>query len=178
MIDAHISLLDSISVAPELDADELVRPYQDLPPFLRALLVADGTVTRLLGAYFAEGISIRTLDQSDFSMQQPLDHLRLCQGDTAFIRQVELIGASSQRHYASATSLLNPGMLDRNLFHELIDENVGMGEVLRNSARGSYREVLDIRKESDDSVTRTYAVILSKQPAILITERFLIGSFS
>ncbi len=177
MIDVHLQMLDSIQVAPEIDASELLKPNQDLPPFLRALLVADGTVTRLLSAYFAEDIAINTLQQSEFSMPMPLAHLRLTTGQPAFIRQVELLGGLSDRRYASAISLLNPMLMDAGLFHELIDENVGMGEVLRNSARGSYREVLDIRRQSETTVTRTYAVILSGQPAILISETFALESF-
>ena len=114
---------------------------------------------------------------SQFDMPSPLSHLHLEAGDPAFIRRVELLGSESGRRYASAISLLNPATLDTKLFHELIDENVGMGEVLRNSARGSYREVLDIRRESEDSVTRTYAVILATRPAILISERFYLASF-
>ncbi|MBO6556364.1 MAG: DUF98 domain-containing protein [Pseudomonadales bacterium] len=171
-------MLQSIEVAPEIDAAALLEPNLDLPPFLRALLLADGTVTRLLGAYFAEEIAIRTLAQREFTMPADVSHLRLTEGDSAFIRQVELVGGDSGSSYASAISLLNPAMLEAKLFHELIDENVGMGEVLRNSARGSYREVLDVRRETQDTVTRTYAVILASRPAILITEKFQIGAFS
>ena len=177
MIGAHLSMLESIAAAPEIGAAELLKPNLDLPPFLRALLVADGTVTRLLSAYFAEDIAIGTQEQFEFDMPSPLSHLHLEAGDPAFIRRVELLGSESGRRYASAISLLNPATLDTKLFHELIDENVGMGEVLRNSARGSYREVLDIRRESEDSVTRTYAVILATRPAILISERFYLASF-
>jgi chorismate-pyruvate lyase len=177
MIDAHLSMLQSIPVAPEIDASELLKPNLDLPPFLRALLVADGTVTRLLSAYFAEDIAIGTQEQFEFDMPSPIPHLKLEAGDPAFLRRVELRGSDSGRCYAGAISLLNPASLDTELFHELIDENVGMGEVLRNSARGSYREVLDIRRESEDSVTRTYAVILAKRPAILISEKFSVASF-
>jgi chorismate-pyruvate lyase len=47
-----------------------------------------------------------------------------------------------------------------------------MGDVLRNSARGSYREILDVRALDDERMARTYTVVFDSNPAILITEVF------
>ena len=74
--------------------------------------------------------------------------------------------------YAQASSVLNPSALKPELFAALIKEDVGMGDVLRNSARGSYREILDVRALDDERMARTYTVVLDSNPAILITEVF------
>lgn len=171
-IESHIQMLKCISVRPEEDTGALLENFQGLPPFLRALLVADGTVTLLLRAYFDELIQVDTLEQSSFTINEPLAHLHLKTGDEAFYRRVVLTGAESHRTYANALSLLNPAALKPELFDPLIEETVGMGEVLRNSARGSYREVLDVRAINKFEISRTYTVILDGHPAILITETF------
>ena len=169
MLASHLKSIEQIKLQPEATSR---RPDPGLPPFLRALLVADGTVTLLLSAYFGEEIRVQTITQMTQTMPQKLALLGLRPSDEVFYRAVKLYGASSGNQYASAVSLINPNGLNPGLFEQLIDENVGMGEVLRNSARGSYREVLDIRASSSEQVQRTYLVYLEGQPAILITERF------
>lgn len=148
-----------------------------LPAFLRALLVADGTVTSLISAYFEERVTVKTTGQSMQTMTSDLPSLGLRVGDEVFARQVRLLGASSGSCYAEAFSLINPQRVPATLFTELISETVGMGEVLRNSARGSYRQVMDIRPLSEETMRRTYGVFLNQQPAILITEDFAVSPF-
>ena len=171
--------LESLAGLPacERSSAELIAPHAALDPFLRALLVADGTVTLLLSAYFAEAVQVVTLSQDTFLLDRELPPLQLRAGDEAFHRTVRLQGARSGRYFAGATSLLNPAALDPTLFRALIREDVGMGEVLRNAARGSYREVLEVRRTGPDSVSRTYTVRLDGRPTILITENFNIPVF-
>lgn len=47
-----------------------------------------------------------------------------------------------------------------------------MGDVLRYSARGSYKEILDVRAVDDTRMARIYTVVLDSIAAILITEVF------
>ncbi|MBT4492399.1 MAG: DUF98 domain-containing protein [Gammaproteobacteria bacterium] len=166
----HLKYLHNRTAAEEISA--ALDSLNGLPPFLRALLVADGTVTLLLRAYFNEQISIRTESQFACATPEPLPLLALKTGDEVFMRSVTLSGGTSGHEYVEATSLINPSLLDAELFAALIDEHVGMGEVLRNSVRGSFREVLNIDIEDEEKVGRTYAVFLSGKPSILITERF------
>lgn len=177
-LQGHLAYLQS-SVATTLTEAPLrcLDQYPGLPPFLRSLLVADGTVTLLLSAYFREDIVIETSRQSMLVMPSDLPVLGLRAMGEVFIRQVQLLGSVSGKCYAIATSLINPAHLPSDLFEALIDENVGMGEVLRNSARGSYREVLHICQVSEGIMRRTYAVFLQQRPAILITEDFNTGLF-
>ena len=173
---SHLAYLQGIEPAESNIQDSLLS-CGDLPPFLRALLVADGTVTLLLQAYFGESIVVDEVVQETLTLERSLPLLGMQPGDTALCRRVVLKGVGSHRVYAGAFSLLNPSRIHPDLFTQLIDERVGMGEVLRNAARGSFREVLDIGRESEQAVRRTYAVFVEQQPAILITETFDIEVF-
>ena len=146
-----------------------------LPPFLRALLVADGTVTMALEAYFDEVIRISTTRQEPMRLDRPIAALHMVAGDDCYFRQVDLLGETSRTRYASATSILNKRAIGDSLFEQLVDEHVGIGVILRNSARGSFREVLKVAMGglmSEFDVHRTYRVSLNGTPAILITEEF------
>lgn len=147
----------------------------EIPPFLRALLVTDGTVTMALEAYFSERISINTLRQGRISAPSSLPVLEVSKYGDCFFREVELIGEKSGLCYGHASSILNKNAIDADLFEQLVSENVGIGVILRNLARGSHREVLalgggNIMTSSD--VRRTYSVSINALPAILITEEF------
>ena len=154
---------------------ELESEAGEIPPFLRALLVTDGTVTMALEAYFSERISINTLRQGRISAPSSLPALEVSKYGDCFFREVELIGAKSGLCYGHASSILNKNAIDADLFEQLVSENVGIGVILRNLARGSHREVLalgggNIMTSSD--VSRTYSVSINALPAILITEEF------
>ena len=146
-----------------------------VPPFLRSLLVADGTVTLALEAFFNEEIRIRTVRQEPLNLDHGISALEMNQGDECYFRQVQLMGESSNTIYASATSILNKHAIGQALFDELVDEHVGIGVILRNSAKGSFREVLSLRKGgllTNYDLNRTYRVSLNTKPALLITEEF------
>lgn len=175
-LESHIKYLATIQ-PEESSVQERLKQFSDLPPFLRSLLVADGTVTLLLQAFFDESIEIEMLEQQSTKVSIDLSILGLKLHDTAFYRRVVLKGEDRGGIYADAVSLLNPARIHPDLFAQLIDERVGMGEVLRNSARGSFREVLDITRVSEDAVKRTYAVFVEQHPAILITECFQVSAF-
>ncbi len=177
MIEQHIQMLANLQAEHEVSADVLMPGYADLPPFLRALLIADGTVTRLLGAYFNETIVVATVAQEKFEMKLDLPLLQLAGGDEAFIRSVTLSGEATGIQYARAISLLNPMNIQPAVFRRLTDENVGMGEVLRNSLKGSYRRVLHISPRVGDQISRIYLVFLDGRPSIVICETFELDSF-
>jgi len=152
-----------------------------LPGFLRALLVTDGTVTMALEAYFGEVIRIATTHQKQLQLPVAIPALGMRAGDTCYFRQVNLLGEQSNTCFAAATSILNKRAIGDSLFEQLVDEHVGIGVILRNSARGSFREVLRLQRGglmSDFDVNRTYRVSLNGAPAILITEEFPISAYS
>ena len=173
----HLDYLQNVPAENNGTPLSLIATVADLPQFLRALLVADGTVTLLLAAYFDEPIKIQMKHQMLLRLPSDLPHLGVITDQEIFYRRVSLIGSASDTTYADAVSLINPETMAKPLFEELIDEEVGMGEVLRNSARGSYRELLDVRVDDDD-IVRTYIVYLDGRRSILITERFHRAAFS
>lgn len=176
MIKANVKILKELTEKGKLERD-WSSVEESLPPFLRAVLLADGTVTSLISAFMGEEIDVITIEQGFIKMPDELRFLGLEKDDTAFVRKVNLIGRTTNKRYASAESLLNPALIGTDLFRALTDEGVGMGDVLRNNARGSFREIINIQDASTETAQRTYAVYLDRHPSILITETFTINNF-
>ena len=158
----------------------LLAQYENVPPFLRSLLVADGTVTMALEAYFLEQIEIRTLRQGKVLAPRNITALDLNKDDECLVREVQLMGVTSGTCYVRAMTVINPGRLSSILFEQLIDEEEGIGAILRNVAKGSFREVIHIGKGglmSDADIHRSYRVSLNSLPALLITEEFELSAY-
>ncbi len=142
-----------------------------LPPFLRTLLVADGTVTKSLEAYFWEPVDVVQLSQAPRVLAEPVPALELAVGAEVFERRVQLIGAESRRPYAEAHSLIRLTALPGALREDLLAGRIGIGELLRECGLETYREILDVGK-SGDSVYRSYRILMQRRPIMLITETF------
>lgn len=165
-------------------ADGMDVPTQDLPPFLRALLATDGTVTKILEAYFWEPVEVVTLRQEFIHAEQSIAWIRLDPGDRVLIRHAHLSGMESGRVYATAFSVIRTQLIPETFRQRLIDRQVGIGVLIRDSGLESYREVLEVgiepadgsgdpaTREQSDLVFRTYRIIIDGEPVILITERF------
>lgn len=157
---------------------------QALPPFLRALLVTDGTVTKILEAYFWEPVEVQTLQQEFVSAERPIEWIQVDPGDRILVRRARLSGADSGSVYASAFSVIRTQLIPESFRQRLIDREIGIGVLIRDSGMESYREVLEVGIEADegssantaakplDLVFRTYRIIIDGQPVILITESF------
>jgi len=158
-----------------------------LPPFLRTLLVADGTVTMALEAFYDEPVDVVTMNQSSEALATSLPALVIEQGEEVLYREVILRGRQSDCVYASAYSLIRKAAVGQSLYQALVEERVGIGTLLRNTAKGSYREILKLRVGGlgDDleigagelMVNRTYCVYLDSAPGILITEVFPVSRY-
>ncbi|SDX37292.1 4-hydroxybenzoate synthetase (chorismate-pyruvate lyase) [Allochromatium warmingii] len=147
----------------------------ELPPFLRALMVTDGTVTKILEAYFWEPVSVETLEQRFEIAREPVPWLDVERGDACLIRDAQLRGGMTGRCFAEAFSLIRTQLIPPDFRQRLIDREIGIGVLIRDSGLESYREVLDIgleRTASGAAVFRTYRIIIAHQPVILITEYF------
>ena len=175
----HLASLDGEPIEPGHVRAALAH-LGEVPPFLRALLVADGTVTMALEAYFQEAIQIKTLCQGHVSLPMSMPLLGLGEGDNCLFREVELVGELSAVTYAHATSVINRNAIQPRVFEQLVDEHEGIGVVLRNVAKGSFREVLNLSTEAlmvQSDFNRTYRVNMNSIPAILITEEFFLPVF-
>lgn len=143
-----------------------------LPPFLRTLLVTDGTVTKHLEAYFWEQVEVENLGQAETVLEREVPWLEMRAGDAVLQRRVRLHGAESGRVYAHAESLIRLASLPDRLRADLLEGRIGIGELLREKGLETYREILDVGKRGDDRVYRTYRIVINHHPAILITEEF------
>lgn len=155
-----------------------------VPPFLRALLVTDGTVTKILEAYFWEPVEVVTLSQELVPAGGPIPWIDVAEGDRVLQREARLRGARSGRVYASASSLIRTELIPEGFRQRLIDREIGIGVLIRDSGLESYREVLEIGAEPSagpevrgDGVFRTYRIIIAGAPVILITERFPLAPY-
>lgn len=148
----------------------------DLPPFLRALLVTDGTVTKILEAYFWEPVSVDTLEQRFEEAEAPIPWIGLNAGDRCLIRDAQLRGLHSGRAFAEAFSVIRTHLIPEDFRRRLISREIGIGALIRDSGMESYREVLDVGLEPDRigpaSVFRTYRIVIDGNPVILISEYF------
>ncbi|MGQ9659397.1 MAG: chorismate--pyruvate lyase family protein [Thermochromatium sp.] len=152
-----------------------------LPPFLRALLVTDGTVTKILEAYFWEPVVVDTLEQRFEDAQQSVPWLEVKRGDRCLIRDAQLRGADSGRCFAEAFSLIRIQLIPPDFRRRLIDREIGIGVLIRDSGLESYREVLDVgldrTADGESAVFRTYRIIIDQRPVILITEYFPVALY-
>ncbi|PQJ97189.1 chorismate--pyruvate lyase family protein [Chromatium okenii] len=151
-------------------------PISALPPFLRALLVTDGTVTKILEAYFWEPVMVDTLEQRFERATAALPWIAIMPGDYCLIRDARLRGVDSGRNFAEAFSLIRCELIPANFRQRLIDREIGIGVLIRDSGLESYREVLDVgvdrTADGAAAVFRTYRIFIERQPVILITEYF------
>ncbi len=156
-----------------------------LPPFLRTLLVTDGTVTKGLEAYFWEPVDVKPLGQEVIALEKPIEGLAVVSGDSALQREVSLMGRQSDRCYASARSYLALRQLPGDLAEAMVAGEIGIGELLREKGVETYREIISVdfieRGQSndallapfeDDLVSRSYRIRVGGTPAIVVTEYF------
>lgn len=156
-----------------------------MPPFLRTLLVTDGTVTKSLEAYFWEPVAVENLGQREISLENDVPWLGIKAGDTVLLREVLLKGSESQNIYVYAKSILNLGLLPAHIREDLLSGKIGIGEMLRERGLETYREIMDIGREIDPSLAsvlgakqcgelmyRSYRVMINHEPTMLITEKF------
>jgi len=165
------------------------QPIGALPPFLRALLVTDGTVTKILEAYFWEPVEVQTLRQELVCAERSIEWIHVASGDPVLIRRARLCGLDSTSVYATAFSVIRPQLIPDSFRQRLIDREIGIGALIRDSGMESYREVLEVGMEpaggnsdgsaprreepgKSDLVFRTYRIIIDREPVILITESF------
>jgi len=177
----HQGFLGDIRIRRTGGAD---MPIRELPPFLRALLVMDGTVTKTLEAYFWEPVEIMTLQQEFVHAERPIAWIRIDPGDRVLIRRARLSGIESKRAYATAFSVIRTQLMPEAFKLQLISRRIGIGALIRDSGLESYREVLEIGIEpagessdptvpgESDLVFRTYRILIDGEPVILITEHF------
>lgn len=152
-------------------------PIEDLPPFLRALLVTDGTVTKALEAYFWEPVVVDTLRQEFIEAAAEIPWIAVAPGDQVMVREALLRGDDSNNHYARAFSVIRSELIPSSFRERLINREIGIGVLIRDSGLESFREVMEVGVEPEpaagvQALFRTYRIIIDGEPVILISETF------
>lgn len=171
-------------------ADGHVFRIGDLPPFLRTLLVTDGTVTKSLEAWFWEPVKVVPLGGERLRLDDPVEGLEAGGGDEILQRKVLLQGETTAVPYACARSLVALKTLSDPLRKGLLEGKIGIGELLREQDVETYREVvaldyLEAREAKtvfaplagSDAVARSYRIRVRGVPAILVTEYFPVEAY-
>jgi chorismate-pyruvate lyase len=160
-----------------------------LPPFLRTLLVTDGTVTKSLEAYYWEPVRVDNVSNTVVTSESEIDWLDVRNGEEVIARGVQLRGGMSRTLYASAFSIIRMALIPEALRTRLLAGQLGIGELIRECGLETYRELLEFGYTTDMSrfggpetnlecVYRTYRIILDHRPAILVSECFPVAVFN
>jgi chorismate-pyruvate lyase len=138
-------------------------------------------VTKALEAYFWEPVAVDTLEQRFETAEAAVPWIEVHPGDRCLVRDARLRGVHSGRAFAEALSLIRTESIPPDFRRRLIDREIGIGALIRDSGLESYREVLDVgldrQGDAGACVFRTYRIIIGGHPVILITERFPLALF-
>ena len=175
------------TLAREADTERLERSpcFWTLPPFLRVLLITDGTVTQSLEAYFADPIEAVVLSHHESVCHRQHAAIDVAPGDRVFNRRVVLRGKRTGTLYAAAESVIVVSRLPENVRQGLQEERMGIGEILRDGHLETFRNLLGSRRTNvgawareliadpaASAVARTYAIHIGGQPCVEIEETF------
>lgn len=160
-----------------------------LSPFQRALLVFDGSVTKLIEAYTMEPVEVIRISQAIQQLASDNSWLQVSEGTKVLARQVILRGTYSHRTHVYAVSLLVHERLPDHIKVRLGKEGPGLGRMMIDSRMETFREILWYGMErlsnlpekvgylaDEEFLSRTYRIIVNKEPIMLINERFPVGS--
>lgn len=160
-----------------------------LSPFHRALLIADGTVTRFIEAYKLSPVDVILLYQGRRTLQSEHLWLKHPARGKIIAREVVLQTPSSDNQtpntHVYATSQIVYERLPQNVIDGLEAGIEGLGALLQKSQLETRRDLLwwGIERvtglpssiaqfEGQLFLSRTYRIIANKNPLMLITEKF------
>ncbi|HET6840672.1 MAG TPA: chorismate pyruvate-lyase family protein [Candidatus Angelobacter sp.] len=153
----------------------------------RILLVTDGTLTDILQVAFREPIGVRKLDPDIADMS--VEALELQPGETRMDRSVVLYGQKTGTNYVYADSTLVVERLPKKLQDELLNSDKPIGRLWSQHKVEVRKEMLHVSKcsparllphfkymtENEQLFRRSYRLITSGRPVIIITEYFPSG---
>ncbi|WP_440765841.1 chorismate--pyruvate lyase family protein [Natronorubrum sp. DTA7] len=155
----------SMLVTLERDADLTLSPIE------RLFLATDGTVTHMLEALTRGDVSVTILDRSV--------------ADSRLFRTVALVPDTEQNPLVWARSTIRLSSLADSVADELVDGEIGIGDVLREECTETRREIVEMNVHSaanrfpsfveSDAVClleRTYQIYTADTRIMTITEYF------
>jgi chorismate-pyruvate lyase len=154
-----------------------------LDPFLRSLLVTDGTVTRALEVHTLKHVTVDVVSQETMPAPEPTARcLDVPAGTETVQRRVVMTIGDSPNHSVCAESYLALDRLPGDFLGTLAQSEEGIGEALQQVLLESWRELLwfGIGKPpgwapiipTPTVLTRVYRVMTASEAALLIAEYF------
>ena len=156
-----------------------------LGPLQRSLLIADGTVTRILEAHSRQRIGSVKLAQSICTLNAEHALLSAPAGTTIIRRRVVLRGKDTPIDYAEAESLIASHRLPQQMVDEIESGDESLGRLLHQFKIEVRRELLFFGIEEQSTVlnseeqimgskllSRTYRILSMDQPLMVIEEKF------
>ncbi|HEX8074827.1 MAG TPA: chorismate pyruvate-lyase family protein [Thermoleophilaceae bacterium] len=154
-----------------------------LDPFVRSLLVTDGTVTRALEVHTLERVTVEVVSQSMAPTPgRSARCLEIEPGTESVRRRVVMTVGDSSTHSVCAESFIVPERLPGDFLGTLAHSSEGIGEALQQVLLESWRELLWFGLgrapewapivPTPTVLTRVYRVMTAGHAALLIAESF------
>ena len=157
----------------------------------RLMLFTDGRITDIIQAYSGERLDAIKLSQESVSINQSIPALEITDEKQVLKRKILLRGQISQTNFLYGDSILVLDRLDQEIRDGLILSKQPIGKLLLNYKVETFREILDYGiersstlaehfqiDETTNFIFRTYRVLISRSPVMLITEKFPISYFA
>jgi chorismate-pyruvate lyase len=178
--------LKKIQTAESAMPEELSKlNFRTLTPFQRALMVADGTVTKFIEAYTLDPVEIIRLNQKLYPLDEDHPWLEAERGTNVMFREVIIRGVYSHTLYVHGVSYIVPDRLPPDMRQRLEVQGEGIGRLLNEAMMETRREVLWFGREklpdppseiasvsNGEFITRAYRIIEGGKPIVMINERF------
>ena len=156
-----------------------------LTRFQQILLGTDGTVTYILEVYAGEPIEVVKLSQVLDRSNAGDARLAVGEDEKVLRRRVLLRGGRSKHNLLYAEAVVVVERVEGPFLDGLLETDKPIGTLLAESRMETFREILAVRLEpaaalathfgvdpAAEFVVRTYRIVASQQPIILITEKF------
>lgn len=158
---------------------------EELSPLQRILLIADGTLTKLLEISLNERMQIVKLLEEVFPTPSPIEALELDAGQEIIERKILLQGKLSGRNWLYADSIIVLNRLEKNFQDKLLNSHEPIGKLWIAHKTETYKEIITARREPAHDLgvhfqigpqqillSRTYRVFCQHAPIMMITEKF------
>jgi beta-ribofuranosylaminobenzene 5'-phosphate synthase len=152
-------------------------------PFLRALLLTDGSITTLLEAFTNLEIKVAGLKQKTVPAGDELAvELNINPGEELNEREVILLAGNAPVVYAKSYAVIP--RLDGEARNDILKTDIPIGKILRRHKLETHREIREIGLKQDDKIAgilnlnkdkilfRSYVIIQKNVPLMKIEEYF------
>jgi chorismate-pyruvate lyase len=156
-----------------------------LDPFLRNLLVTDGTVSRSLEAHTLREVIVEPVEQSETLPPPDVARDLQLEEDEACMRRRVVMRISGPDPSVWAESYVVPGRAPIEFLRTLRDNSQGIGGSLEQLKLESWRELLwfgigspppwPAESSTEKVLRRSYLILIDTRPALLIGEHFALA---